>query len=247
MNTKEWLKSIKKQIAELPKKKMDGKELDFVQRYLGSQKKYLGANTGDVLKIAKQVANEQDAFRTDDLVALLDQLFGADDFEEYVVGGKIFTVLKPEIRAKISFDQLEAWLAKARGWVEVDVICQSSFTGFEVLQRWPDWEKMINKFSKSDVISLRRASLVLQTKPAKEIDDKRLRALAFQTIERLKPEKEVLITKAVSWLLRSLTVQDKEEVRVYILKNEPTLPRIAVRETMKKIETGKKNKSKLVK
>jgi 3-methyladenine DNA glycosylase AlkD len=170
----------------------------------------------------------------------LNKLFSADTFEEHVIGGKIFTLLKPEIRQKIAYLELEKWLSKAKGWVEVDVICQSSFSGEEVQENYEKWEKAISKFSKSKIISLRRASLVLQNKPNKEINNPKMRHLAFKTIDRLKDEKDILITKAISWLLRSLTLQDKEEVKKYLETNKESLPKIAYRETMKKIETGKK-------
>jgi len=231
--------SIKGKIRILPRKQMTDEEQDFVRRYLGTQKKVLGAKTGDLVKIANEVV-KSDA-KTDELIGILNGLFASETFEEHAVGGKIFTLIKPQIRSQISFSVIEKWLEKARGWVEIDVICQSAITGAEVQGRWVDWEKAIRRFSSSEIISLRRASLVLQTKPVREINDSKMRRLAFETVEKLKREKEILITKAVSWLLRALTVQEKEEVRSYILKNESTLPRIAVRETMKKIDTGKKN------
>jgi len=234
------IKGIREKISSLPKKEMNEAEVAFVQHYLGSDRRVLGAKTKDVSAIAGNVLKENSGLKIEDLIQLLNGLFGADNFEEYVVGGKIFTLIKPEVRSKILFDQLERWLSVAKGWVEVDVICQSAYTGKEVLERWSDWETAINKFSRSKIISLRRASLVLQTKPVKEIDDVKLRRLAFLTIDKLKGEKAVLITKAISWLLRNLTVQNKEEIRNYLLMNESTLPCIAFRETMKKIETGRK-------
>lgn len=241
MDAQKYLDFIKKELEKLPKKKMSQKELEFVGRYLGSSKKYLGAKTGDLVKIARGIDKDQGSISAKDLIKILTSLFSASTFEEHAIGGKIFSLLKPEVRAKIPFSILEKWLAKCRGWVEIDVICQSTFTGQDVFDRWTEWEKTIKKFSESSNISLRRASLVLQCKPARELEDKRFRKLAFETIEKLKLEKEILITKAVSWLLRSLTFKDKQEVKAYIIKNESTLPRIAFRETMKKIETGNKN------
>lgn len=235
MSPEKLLKEIRQEIVKLPKKEMTEKDQEFIQHYLGSTKKVLGAKTGDVIKIAKEINRDQETIEVKELIALLDQLFSADDFEEYVVGGKIFTLLKPEIRSQIPFEQLENWLARAKGWVEVDVICQSTYTPDEVLVRWTEWQKMIRKFSRSDKISLQRASLVLQNPSVRKIADRGVRQLAFETIERLKYEKGVLITKAVSWLLRSLVFQDKFEVKEYLLKNESSLPRLAFRETMRKI------------
>jgi len=105
---------------------------------------------------------------------------------------------------------------------------------------WKTWKKNILKFSRKENIQLRRASLVLQCRPSRNSDDPKLRRLAFETIGRLKSEKEVLITKAVSWLLRSLAVKNGPEVLRYLQANQESLPKIAYRETMKKIKTGKK-------
>jgi hypothetical protein len=44
---------------------------------------------------------------------------------------------------------------------------------------------------------------VLLTGPVSRSDDARFRDLAFEMTERLKRERIILITKAVSWLLRS--------------------------------------------
>jgi 3-methyladenine DNA glycosylase AlkD len=233
---------IKAQVAKLPHKKMSKEELEFLARYLGSSKKYLGAKTGDVLSVAKQYAGLQSELSTSELTDLLSSLFFSDTFEEHAIGGKIFTLLKPEIRKQIPFFKIRKWLSKARGWVEVDVICQSSFTGKEVEGNFAKWEKAIEDFSQSKIISLRRASLVLQTKPVREVNNPKMRQLAYKIIDKTKLEKDILITKAVSWLLRSLTVQDKNEVKSYLEANKAYLPAIAYRETMKKILTGKKSK-----
>lgn len=53
-----------------------------------------------------------------------------------------------------------------------------------------------------------------------------------------------MITKAVSWLLRSMIRHYKQEVSDYVDANINTLPKIAVRETLVKLKTGKKTKSK---
>jgi 3-methyladenine DNA glycosylase AlkD len=75
------------------------------------------------------------------------------------------------------------------------------------------------------------------------IKDERLAEVAFRNIDRLKSEKAVLITKAISWLLRSMVKHYKADVASYIKKSADTLPKIAVRETMVKLKTGKKTKS----
>ncbi len=235
-----YLKLIKDKLNSLPKKKMAQKEQDFIQHYLGTRKKNLGIKIAEIIKIANDITKKQNEIPPSEMTILLNKLFSANTFEEHAIAGKIFTLLKAENRTKIPFSQIEKWLKNTHGWVEVDVICQSSFTAPEVLARWDGWQKTIKKFAKSENIQLRRASLVLQNVSLRKTDDKKVRQLAFATIDQLKSEKDILITKAVSWLLRSLTILDKEEVRQYLIRNESTLRRIAFRETMKKITTGKK-------
>jgi 3-methyladenine DNA glycosylase AlkD len=87
----------------------------------------------------------------------------------------------------------------------------------------------------------RRASLVLLTRPLRESDDPRLARLAFAIIGRLKHEKDILVTKAVSWLLRALIKYHRREVEAYLEDNMDTLPKIAVRETRNKLQSGRKS------
>ena len=129
-----------------------------------------------------------------------------------------------------------------QGWAEVDTLCQSPFTSEDILSDWKTWKKALIEFSVSDNISKKRASLVLLTRPVREVKNARLSDLAFENVERLKNERDILITKAISWILRSLTKNYKKEVEKYLNENEKTLPSIAVRETRNKLNTGNKNR-----
>jgi len=175
----------------------------------------------------------------EEVIKILDKLFSTDTFEDFNFAGKLLTKLS-EVRKALKLSQVEKWVLRSNGWAECDSICQSLFRGEEILFRWDEWQKAIRKFSVSRNIQIRRASLVLQVKPVRELNNSKLRKLAFETIEKLKAEKEVLITKAVSWLLRELTRQNKAEVREYLENNKSSLPAIAYREAKKKIETGRK-------
>ena len=133
------------------------------------------------------------------------------------------------------------WLDNAEGWAEVDSICQGNFTADEILYKWLDWEKLIRVFSNSKNIHKRRASLVLLTGPVRHSVDMRLSELAFDNIGKLKNESNILITKAVSWLLRDLIKNHKVEVEKYLKQNLNSLSRIAMRETTNKLRSGKKS------
>ena len=81
---------------------------------------------------------------------------------------------------------------------------------------------------------------MLLCKPLTRSEDERLSRQALQMIDSLKHEKEVLITKAISWSLRSMVKLHKTDLKKYIDKNKASLPAIAVRETLTKLKTGRK-------
>lgn len=137
----------------------------------------------------------------------------------------------------IIFDR---WLNQLEGWAEVDAVCTGDFTITQLPSDWPRWKRLLNRLSKDPNINKRRASLVLFCSPVSRIKDDRLAEMAFKNLERLKSEKDVLITKAISWLLRSMIRHYRESVSAYISQNQETLPRIAVRETLAKLKTGRK-------
>lgn len=211
-----------------------------------SSKTYLGNShfTYDISvpiqrQIAKDFIKAHPEMTPEQFAALLDLLYAGKSYNEKSMGGSLLGYMKKH-RVHVKPQMLDAWLEHLVGWAEIDSLCQGSFEAGDLLADWKQWEKTLVFFSKSKDISKQRASLVLLTTPVTDSDDKRISKLAFKNIETLKGEKDILITKAVSWLLRSLVKHHRKEAAAYLAKNKNSLPKIAVRETTRKIETGKK-------
>lgn len=136
---------------------------------------------------------------------------------------------------------LNSWLNHLQGWAEVDTLCYGHFKADQILENWTAWRKALSNLNKSKNINKRRASIVLLCKPLTRSDDERMSKFAFQLIDSLKHEKDVLITKAISWTLRSMVKLHRTELSKYLDKNKNSLPAIAVRETATKLKTGRKN------
>ncbi len=100
---------------------------------------------------------------------------------------------------------------------------------------------MVAELARDPNINKRRASLVLLTGPVRRSDDPRLLVAAFGNVQRLQAERAALISKAVSWLLRNLSIRHRDAVIRYLEENRAALPAIAVREVSTKLETGRKN------
>lgn len=187
-------------------------------------------------KIAKEFIRD---IPLEEFVGLLNALFEGKSHEEKSIAGVLLEYSKVH-REHINPQLLDSWLNHLVGWAEVDSLCQSNFSADEMFSDWSAWRKILIKFSKDNNVNKRRASLVLLTGPVSQSSDTRLSKIAFENINRLKNEKYILITKAISWLLRSCIRRHKREVAAYIKQNADSLPKIAIRETKRKLLTGKK-------
>jgi 3-methyladenine DNA glycosylase AlkD len=147
----------------------------------------------------------------------------------------------PGVLRSVTPGDIDKWLEHLAGWAQVDSLCQSSLSADHLLADWPAWRKAIRQWATNANINKRRASLVLLTGPVHYSDDVRLRDLAFETITELQRERPILITKAISWLLRAMTTRHPEDVVAFLAAHEDTLPKIALRETRTKLATGTKS------
>jgi 3-methyladenine DNA glycosylase AlkD len=154
--------------------------------------------------------------------------------------GGILLGYMPAQRRTLNPSLYDEWLEHTEGWAAIDAICYGNFSADEILSNFAGWKALIKRLTGSKNINKRRAALVLLAKPVTQADDKRLSQLAFGVIEALKSEKSILITKAISWLLRNLTKLHPEEVKEYLHLQKDQLPKIAIRETVNKLKHGKK-------
>lgn len=216
----------------------------WVQKYLGSNKTFHGFSSHQMSLLVKTFLNDNKLDKSQ-TIKLLNSLYqNGTTYTEIALAAMIL----PHTPLIKSFDpkQLNLWLNYTHGWAENDVLCQSNFSSDTLLSNWDNWQKILKEFNKSPSINKRRASLVLLTKSLRQSDDFRLSKITFENIDNLKSEKEILITKAVSWALRALVKFHKDKVLEYLQNYKDTLPKIAYRETLSKALTGKKyvNKSK---
>ena len=213
----------------------------FLDSYLGNSHFRYAINAPKLRAIAKAWARNNKSLNSREFRDVVDSLIHGPSSTEKVMGG---IILDCATKAQSEFDPkiFDRWLDQLIGWAEVDSVCTGKFTIMAIPGQWTKWKKLLKRFAKSDNINKRRASLVLLCSPLRYCTDETMATMAFANIDHLKHEKEVLITKAISWLLRSMIKNFKSDVGGYILKNKDTLPAIAYRETMIVLRTGKKTK-----
>lgn len=207
--------------------------------YLSSGHLYYDVSVPTRRKLAREWLKENRGIPDAYFLAVLDSLYRGKSHEEKTLASILLSHHRAA-RKTVGTKHLNEWLDHLVGWGEIDSLCQSVFSADEILGRWPQWARFIRALARDANINKRRAALVFLTGPVRGSDDDRLLTLAFETIEALKPEREIIITKAVSWLLRSMVQHHKRSVAAYIKQNRDSLPAVAVRETARKIATGRK-------
>ncbi|HYC87102.1 MAG TPA: DNA alkylation repair protein [Chryseosolibacter sp.] len=220
------------------------KALDtFLDSYLGNTHPRYDISAPTLRKIAREwTRSHRDLDAAAFANVLTSLIHGESSTEKWIAG----MLLDFSTREQREFDPrlFDEWLDHLVGWAEVDAVCSNSYTKTHIPARFKEWKKLLTKFSKDKNVHKRRAALVALCAPVRYSDDDDLADLAFENIDRLRSEKEVLITKAISWLLRSMIKLHRPRVVEYINANREKLPAIAVRETLVKLKTGTKTKRK---
>jgi 3-methyladenine DNA glycosylase AlkD len=215
---------------------------EFLNNYLGNPHVRYPINNPTLRMIAKLWMREHRDLEPETFAAVLDSLIKGESCTEKMMAGILMDYSSKQQR---NFDPiiLDNWLDHLVGWVEVDTVCTGDFVATQLKPYWSQWKKLITVLSKSSNINKRRASLVLFCSPLSRAKDDAIAEFALKMVTKMRSEKDILITKAVSWVLRSLIKHHRTLVSDYVAENSGTLPKIAVRETLAKLETGKKTRT----
>jgi len=207
--------------------------------HLGTTRKWYGLKNEQSRAIVLTFVAAHKDLSYEDWLALIDSLYHGDSYEERCAPRTLFRKF-PRYRRQLPLAQLDVWLGRLNGWAEVDSTCQTVFNDKDLLADWAGWSALLQSLAGEDNVNKRRAALVLLTAPISQSADPRILDLSLALIDQLKGEKDGRITKAISWLLRKCIKQHPESIAAYVEAKAPTLPAIAVRETRRKLATGKK-------
>ena len=213
----------------------------FLDGYLGNSHPRYAIDNPTLRAIAREFMKSHVNMTADEFARLLTSLVQGKSGTEKMMAGILLDYSRLDQR-KFKIRLFDDWLNELEGWAEIDTLCTSKYARSEILAQWQDWERLLKKFSRSKDIGKRRASLVFLCVPTRYSQVPELADLAFENIERLSGDRDILITKAISWLLRSMIKLYRNEVMSFVKKHEASLPAIAVRETRTKLSTGVKSK-----
>jgi len=213
----------------------------FLNSYLGTSHPRYAITVPALRKIAKTWMTNHPSLSATELSLLLTRLIKGDSSTEKCMAGILLDYSTPEQR-KFNPKIFNTWLNELEGWAEVDTLCTGRYSETEIPSQWETWKPLLIRFSKSKNIQKRRASIVLLCSPLLKVTDERMANFALQNALQLAHEKDILITKALSWVLRSMVKRHRRLLERFMVQHKSKLPKIAVRETLTKLKTGKKTK-----
>lgn len=221
-------------LTELKKKPARKNNKYYAESYTGSNRKSYLVSVPDLRSILKDWLKKNPGVSTDEIFSVVDSLMFGESHEEKMMGSYLLGYRK-DVQQIVETSHLDKWLDEMVGWAEIDALCQNIFNAEQLLAKWSAWKTFLTDLAKSPNINKRRASLVFLVGPTWKCDDVRLHKIAYANIEKLKFEKNILITKAISWLLRCMIMSRENETKKYLESNCDSLPKIAVRETRSKL------------
>jgi len=229
LQVKEFLKILKKNADEKYRK---GNEMTAP-----SGLSNLGIRVPILRKIAKDWSKKNKDIRDRDFLNLIQALWKQPIFELRSLAQELLMAHKKFLR-QFDWKVGEFWLKDVDNWSHCDVL-STQILGFLVL-----WDKSylnnLKSYLKKPGRWHRRAGIVslLQLIRKREIKAKEV----LRMIDEIKNDKDPMIQKAISWVLREMIRAGfNQEVDVYLHQNKNIFATYVIREVDNKLRTGLKS------
>ncbi len=184
----------------------------------------LGVRTKDLTRLIARHWREVKALPTADLLALCQELWASDVFEEPVVASKWCARALP-LLGEGSFEIFEGWLStRVSNWAHCDVLCTQCLGGLLVLypalmERTLPWTQSPNRW-------LRRGAAVSCVPAARH---GLYAGHVFRIADMLLEDEDDLVRKGYGWALKETTRVWPREVLEFVLQRRANMPRVALR------------------
>jgi 3-methyladenine DNA glycosylase AlkD len=198
----------------------------------------IGVRAPDLRQIVKEWGDAHRRTPWNETLALIEALWVAPSLEEHALALLLLDHHRRRI-PELAWECFDRWRRGLDTWGTTDGL------GCLVFGPWLAADLDTRRQTLSLLIAdrdlwSRRLALVgtvpLNRKPATAIPD-----LTLELIDRVKHERDPMITKAVSWALRELTKTHKPRVVAYLVATRAELAPLVIREVENKLRTGLKS------
>ena len=235
MNCESERQSLLTQIEELA----DPTYQSGAEMVMRTSLKMYGVRVPDLRGIAKRYRQAHKKIELNELMDLVKALWNGDSQEERALAMELLRQYRRAI-LHLTWNHFDRWRYKVDNWGLTDLL------GTKILAPWLQADPVqrlghLEELVSADHLWSRRLALVAtvpinRSDPARAIPE---RTLAL--IDRVKAERDPMITKAISWALRELSKTHPARVAAYVEANRNALAAHVVREVNNKLQTGLKS------
>jgi len=138
---------------------------------------------------------------------------------------------------KTHFGFFEKWLTEyVRSWGDCDDFCTHAFS--ELLAQYTSLVKNIIPWTARDEFWMRRAAAVVLIPSIRRNKYKETNPTLISDL--LMNDPEPLVLKGYGWMLKVLSTKEPDLVYDYLKKNRDTMPRVAFRYALEKLDNKRK-------
>lgn len=208
------------------------------QMVMKTQLRLYGVRVPDLRRISGDWQRDHKTISRDELLAMVEALWAGESYEERATAIELLGRNKRAI-PELSWDHFDRWRHLVDNWGLDDGLATTVFGPWiaaDLAGRLGYLQTLIG----DPVVWSRRLALVATVPLNRDLRTAQP-GLTFALIDQVKAERHPMITKAVSWALRTLIEHYPEQVTAYLDVNQHDLPSHAVREVRNKLETGLKS------
>lgn len=214
----------------------DSKRAKQEKAYLKSPDEFYGVSVWEINNIVKEFRRKNPTLEKDKLFRLVNNLWKSSYHEEKTLALKLLEAYNSYLSLK-DMQLLEEMLKHSSGWAHIDeischlvsAILAKNKKAFNYLREWSD----------SDNFWMRRAAVISQILLFRE--GKGDKVLFFEIAEKLLPEKEFFIRKAIGWTLREMSKVDPESVAGFLKKYKEKASPLTIREGARRLPEQMRN------
>ena len=192
--------------------------------------------TGDIRSLSARLFRSLPDKSKEDVFAVCEELLEQRNWPMGVIAFDFAYRVKAQYDAD-TFEVFEMWLERyVRGWGDCDDFCTHAFG--ELIYQRPELSKKAILWTKRDEFTMRRAAAVVLIPSI--FHDKHAEVNPLKTSDCLLLDEHDLVRKGYGWMLKILSTKEPQLVFDYLLKNKATMPRVAYRYALEKMDADKK-------
>lgn len=198
-----------------------------------------GVRVPQLRAIAKGWCQVHPEIERADLLSIIEALWAGQSREEQALALELLRRHPHQIPA-LHWNHFDRWRQHLDGWELTDALGVHIFGRWmlaDPIDRLPYLQLLIHE----DDLWSRRLAIVSTVWLNRSQKDLSFPSLTLDLLDRVKVEREPMITKAISWALRELTKKHPDRVADYVDANDGVLAAHVLREVRNKLRTGVKS------